>query len=555
MYNMTLISIKVPLPKDGIIIRRVGKYRYVYKVLNTYRNEKGQPTNTRVSIGKADEKSGMLIPNNKYWELYGETFPVSNETELYPNSSSLPAIGFESVHSIGATFLIGRILESLGIAEVLQDTFGLVRASYISTAVAYMACRGNVFERVSDWCEGYTFHEPPLSSPSASSLFASITFAERMGVFRKWVALQPEDEYYAYDVTSFSSYATGISDLEWGFNRDKEKLPQTNLGCYLGQKSRLPVFYVTYPGSIVDKSHLPYMMAYNETLGITTVCFIGDRGFCTTANINFMHASNFLYLIGAEVGHKTVRAAIDAVREGIVSVRNIVKPGVYACSVRGRFYGETSTMHVYYDPNIAELQRQDLYRRVEVQEENLHQLEQLTKKQAKSYHTYFDIELEENDSFTYECNKDKVDAAAMNCGFYCLLTNAKFSSSEALDTYKRKDTIEKGFDDIKNYIGMKRLHTHLSTTTDGKIFCSFIALIAAIEMVNKLSEFMQKKSMSKDALIAELEKIKVVVMSDGRRLVNPLTKTQRTIFEEFGLSQNDIINYINNDINNLVSDN
>jgi transposase len=542
---MTLISIKVPLPEIGIIIRRSGKYRYVYKVLNTYRNEKGQPTNTRVSIGKFDEETGMLIPNDKYWELYGETFPALNETELFPNSSSLPAIGFERVHSIGATFFIGRILESLGIAEILQDKFGQVRASCISTAVTYMACRGNVFERVNDWCEGYTLHEPPLSSPSASTLFSSITFAERMGVFRDWVSLQPEDEYYAYDVTSFSSYATGISDLEWGYNRDKEKLPQINLGCYLGQKSGLPVFYVTYPGSIVDKSHLPFMMAYNETLGITNVCFIGDRGFCTTANINFMHASKLSYLLGVEVGHKTVCAAIDKVREGIVSVRNTVESGVYARSVRGRFYGETSTMHVYYDPNIAERQRQDLYRRVEVQEETLRQLEQLTKKQAKYYNTYFDIKLEENGTFTYECNHAKVDAAAMNCGFYCLLTNAKFTSSEALDTYRRKDTIEKGFDDIKNYIGMKRLHTHSSNTTDGKIFCSFIALIAAIEMTNKLSEFMKKKSMSKDALISELEKIKVVIMSDGRRLMNPITKTQRTIFETFGLSEDDLINYVN----------
>jgi transposase len=534
------------MPDDGIIIRRSGKYRYVYKVIDTFRNEKGQPTNTRVSIGRSDEESGMLIPNDKYWELYGETFPASNETELYPTLSPLPAAGFESVHSIGATFLIGRILDSLGIAEILQNKFGQVRASCISTAVAYMACRGNVFERVSDWCEGYTLHEPPLSSPSASSLFSSITFSERMDFFRNWVSLQPEDEYYAYDVTSFSSYATGISDLEWGYNRDKEKVPQINLGCYLGQKSGLPAFYVTYPGSIVDKAHLPYMMAYNETLGINNVCFIGDRGFCTTANINFMHASRLLYLIGVEVGHKTVCAAIDKVRDDIVSVRNTVKLGVYARSVHGRFYGETSIMHVYYDPNIAERQRQDLYRRVEVQDETLRQLEQLTKKQAKYYRPYFDIKLEENGSFTYEQNHDKIDVAARNCGFYCLLTNAKFSSSEALDIYRRKDTIEKGFDDIKNYIGMKRLHTHSSSTTDGKMFCSFIALIAAIEMANKLSEFMKKKSMSKEAVISELEKIRVVIMSDGRRLMNPLTKTQRTIFETFGLSQDDLINYINN---------
>ena len=543
---MTLISIKVPLPTEGIIIRRTGKYRYVYKVMNTFRNEKGQPTNTRVSIGRSDEESGMLIPNAKYWELYGETFPALAEEELFPNSSTLPAVGFESVHSIGATFLIGNILDSLGLYEILQNKFGQVRASCISTAVSYMACRGNVFEGVSDWCEGYTLHEPPLSSPSVSSLFSSITFAERMGFFREWVSLQPEDEYYAYDVTSFSSYATGISDLEWGYNRDKDKLPQINFGCYLGQKSKLPVFYVTYPGSIIDKSHLPYMMAYNETLGINNVCFIGDRGFCKTANINFMHASNLLYLIGVEIGHKTVYAAIDKVRDDIVSVLNAIKPSVYACSVRGRFYGETSTMHVYYDPNIAERQRQDLYRRVEVQDEKLRQLAQLTKKQAKYYKTYFNIKLEENGSFTYERNHAKVDAAARNCGFYCLLTNAKFSSSEALDIYRRKDTIEKGFDDIKNYIGMKRLHTHSSNTTDGKMFCSFIALIVVIEMANKLSEFMRKKSMSKDAVISELEKIRVVIMSDGKRLMNPITKTQRTIFEIFGLSQDDLIEYINN---------
>ena len=548
---MTLVSIKVPLPNEGIIIRRTGKYRYVYKVTNTFRNEKGQPTNKRISIGKSDEKSGMLIPNDNYWELYGETFPALAEDPPSSEPSPLPAPGFESVHLIGATFLIGRILESLGIARILRDQFGEKRAFSIGTAVAYMVCRGNVFERVHDWCEGYTLHEPPLSSPSASSLFSSITFSERMSFFRDWVSLQPEDEYYAYDVTSFSSYATGISDLEWGYNRDKEKLPQINLGCYLGQKSKLPVFYVTYPGSIVDKSHLPYMMAYNETLGISNVCFIGDRGFCTTANINFMHASKLLYLIGVEIGHKTVFAAIDKVRDGLVSVRNIVRPGVYARSVHGRFYGETSTMHVYYDPGIAERQRQDLYRRVDVQEERLRQLEQLTKKEAKYYRTYFNIELEENGSFTYERNHDKVDAAATNCGFYCLLTNAKFSSSEALDVYRRKDTIEKGFDDIKNYLEMKRLHTHSSSTTDGKMFCSFIALIAAIEMANKLSEFMKKKSMSKDALVSELEKIKVVVMSDGKRLMNPITKTQRTIFETFDLSQDDLINYINS--NNFVN--
>ena len=368
-----------------------------------------------------------------------------------------------------------------------------------------------------------------------------------MSFFRAWVSVQPNDEYYAYDVTSFSSSAAGIMDVEWGYNRDGDKLPQINFGCYLGQKSKLPVFYVTYPGSIVDKSHLPYMMAHNETLGIRKVCFVMDRGFCTTSNISFMHNSKLFYVIGVEMGHKSTLAAVDEVRDEIVSIRHIVKTGIYARPAHGRYYGSTSTMHIYYDPDLAERQRQNLYRRVVVEEEKLCQLEQLTKKEAKRYRNHFKITLNQDGSFEYERNYDNIDNAARNCGFYCLLTNMKVNSAETLDIYRRKDTIEKSFDEIKNYIDMKRLHTHTTNTTDGKMFCAFIALIAAIEMSNRLSGFLKDKSMSKDALISELEKIKVIIMSDGKRLINPITKTQRTIFEVCGFSENDLLRYINDD--------
>ena len=48
-------------------------------------------------------------------------------------------------------------------------------------------------------------------------------------------------EFLAYDVTSISSYSKGIESLEWGYNRDKEKLPQLNLGMYYGESSGLPL--------------------------------------------------------------------------------------------------------------------------------------------------------------------------------------------------------------------------------------------------------------------------------------------------------------------------
>jgi len=522
---------KVDLPKEGVMVRRSGKYRTVYKVTKTFRNSKGQPTNERVTIGRLDEESGMLVPNDNYWKHYGET-----TIELLP--------AYDSVRSVGASFLISSVFKSLGITDILESCLSHERAKLSLTAALYMAVRGNVFEHVLEFCEGFTLHERPLSSQSASKLFASITYDERMAFFKAWVSRHKSRAYLAYDVTSLSSYAEGIQDTEWGYNRDGDRLAQLNLGCYLSQESSLPVFYVTYPGSIVDKSHLSYMMAYNSELGIEDVGFVMDKGFCTTDNVRYMKGSGLDFVMGVEIGHKATRDAVDAVRHGMVSMRNRIIQGIYAKSVRGTFYGAYTTMHIYHDTGLAERQRRDLFRTVESWEERLAQLKQLTIREAKRYSAYFTVDLAKDGSFTYRRDYDKIDAAALNNGYFCILTNTHMDSSEVLEIYRRKDMLEKGFDDLKNHIDMKRMHTHTTATTDGKLFLAFIALIAVSEVQVRLKTMMREKSWSKDVIIAELEKIKVVSASDGKRLMNPITKTQRLIFEPFALSEDDLRAYV-----------
>jgi transposase len=522
---------KVPMPETGIITRRSGTYQYVYKVLKSYRDVKGRPNNDRVSIGRRDTESGMLIPNNNYWKFYD-----SNTVELLPS--------YDSVRSIGATFLIQKILETTGSKAILNNVFGSERAAMIGTIAAYMVCRGNVMEHILDWCESSTLNEPVTDDRQASVLSASIAYDERMEFFRQWTAIHTEDSYLAYDVTSFSSYAKGIQDTEWGYNRDGDYLPQINLGCYLGYESRLPLFYVTYPGSIVDKSHMRYMMANNDELGIKGATFVMDKGFCSTTNIRYMHSCRLPYLIGVEARHKATRAAIDSVRTNLLSMEKRISQGVYADCVRGFFYGEQASMHIYFDPVLAEGHRSDLYRTVEVQEEKLKQLQQLTKQEAKRYRTFFDIDLAEDGTFNFERSYVRIDEAARNSGFFCLLTSTGLSGAEVLDIYRRKDVIEKSFDELKNHIEMKRLRTHNTHTTDGKLFCAFMALIVVSQMNHTLESLIKEKSLSKNTIITEMEKVKVVFTVGGKRLMNPITKTQRLILEAFALGEEDIKIYI-----------
>ena len=97
------------------------------------------------------------------------------------------------------------------------------------------------------------------------------------------VKRRKSDEYIAYDVTSISSYSKQISELEWGYNRDKEKLPQINMGMYYGESSRFPLYYRIYPGSISDKTHLKYMTENQSFTESGKIRYVMDRGFNANA--------------------------------------------------------------------------------------------------------------------------------------------------------------------------------------------------------------------------------------------------------------------------------
>lgn len=99
--------------------------------------------------------------------------------------------------------------------------------------------------------------------------------------FREWMTRSKRDEYVAYDVTSISSYSRNITELEWGYNRDREKLTQVNLGLYYGEGSGLPLHYRVYPGNIPDKAYLKYMLGEKAFINGKKTRFVMDRG-CRT---------------------------------------------------------------------------------------------------------------------------------------------------------------------------------------------------------------------------------------------------------------------------------
>jgi transposase len=529
-----MLRTAVPLPDAGLIVRRTGKYKYVYKVIRTFRNEKGQPTNERILIGKLDD-NGCLIPNINYYSYF-----KSEKLESSPDAENI-----RTIKAIGASFLATMIFKKLGITKIISEIFNVTISKMIQTIAIYMFCRGNIIEYIQEWCDEFSIAEPVLPQ-QVSYLFSTIKFDEIMIFFKKWISNNPTNCHIAYDITSFSTSAKRINDAEWGYNRDGDKLPQINLGFYLSHISGIPLFYVSYPGSIVDKSHMPYMMAYNDELGFNDITFVMDRGFCSTSNLQWLHSKEIKYVMAVDTFHKTTKSAIDEVKEDITSLRYRINNGSYAKSINSRFYGVKSNMHIYYIVENAERQREELFRLAVIKGEKLEQTNHLTPKEAKNFLRFYDICINKDKTFSYSINYNKIDIAAKYCGYFCILSNTKSDKINILSIYRKRDIIEKGFDDIKNYIDMKRMHTHNDNTTRGKLFCAFIALIATSQVskpLKTINDSSGRRHLSKQGLVLELEKIKVVTLSNGRKLMNPLTKRQREILSAFDLSEQELKAY------------
>jgi hypothetical protein len=104
---------------------------YVYHITRIYRNEKGKPTNDRVSIGKIDEEIVMLIPNKNYYEIYASSGGQFRQPEI------------ESIKSWGVTYAIDRLLNELGLVEIMKKKFPK-HADQIIALAEYMLCEGNI---------------------------------------------------------------------------------------------------------------------------------------------------------------------------------------------------------------------------------------------------------------------------------------------------------------------------------------------------------------------------------------------------------------------------
>ena len=488
---------------------------YAYETTYYWDKEKQQSRAKRTCIGKVDPDTGNIISTRGRSKK--KTLPTS--TTVKPGST----VYTESRHLYyGATYLLEAFANNLGLTADLRSCFPNCYKQLLSIAFFLILEDNNPLYRFEKW---HLTHKHPygedIISPRSSELFSSITEEQVQKFFRLQGRRRVEDEYWAYDSTSISSYSETLAQVQYGKNKEDDKLPQLNLMLVFGEKSGLPFYYRKLAGNIPDSKTVKHLLEDLDILGFGKTKFVMDRGFYSEQNINGFYQGHVKFLVGVKLSLRFIRKNLDNVYDEIRMVTNFDEGiNTYGYTVTTEweysqdrpYKGDTIRdkrriyIHYYYSIEKGADDEQALDKRIVTLRKEL-QAGNLVEGHRKAYDQFFEVKTTPKRGRQVSYKEDAIKEARRYLGYFAVITNEKMDAFTALHLYRMKDVVEKAFGNIKERLNMRRLLVSSEKGLDGKIFVEFVALILISHLDRKMKESNLYKSYTLHQLLDKLDVI------------------------------------------------
>jgi transposase len=505
-----------------IVSQKIKGHIYLYKVESYWDKESKKAKQRRTYIGPKNKVRGSDVKT------------VLSEL---------------SVKHYGNIALLEDIAEKTQLLKTLQKNFCADYREIL--ALAWF----QIMESDADYLfpywhgEQYLDQVKMLYSTDISGLY------ERIGRNRKamgrftgdWLGtMQPIHGIY-YDITSFSSYSTGIDYVEWGYNRDRENLPQINMGMVCCQKSGLPFFYKLFPGSIADVSTIHNLLKDLQAYHLKDVLLVMDRGFFSTSNITSIAASQ-LQITFLQPLPFSLKATKELVKRNVRKLKDVNaafkynEEIIYHTVDRITIGNQDFGAHIFFNEKAAlDGRHQFLAKLLEIESamtcrmfsSQTEMQATLQTEVAEKYRCYFSWDKRTG---AIKRNKTKINEHTANMGYFVISTNAQQMDRQAvLHYYRDKDKVEKVFDGVKNHTDGNRLRVHSGYNLEGKLFVRYIALILFMYITKVMREKKLFEKYSIREMIKELAKIKMIKHQNMEPFISEISKKQKDIFKNFGM--------------------
>ena len=396
------------------------------------------------------------------------------------------------------------------------------------------------------------------SDSKVSSFLQEVTVDQRISFLNEWNRKRDHREkiYISYDSTNKASQAGDISLIELGHAKDGVEADIFNYSIAYDRNNREPLFYESYPGSIVDVSQLQYTLKKAKGYGYEHVGFILDRGYFCKENISFMDENGYSFVIMVK-GMKELVSEIILQEQGAFendrknSIRSYkvsgttVKKKLYATDKKERYF------HIFYDDGRKASEREKLEYKIDRMGKKLKECMGEPIHPGGDYQKYFDLIFwhpgQDDEKFMSGMERtDVINKEIQLCGYFAIVTSEKMTAEEALTLYKSRDGSEKTFRCDKSYLGAHCERVYSEESYETKIFIGFVATIIRNRIYTLLKDEigrMDKKQnyMTVPAALKELEKIELLKGGDGDyNLDYAITATQKAILKAFDMTSDNV---------------
>lgn len=517
---------------------------YAYDTEYYWDKDKKQSRSKRICVGKVDPVTDEIIPTRGRSKK-GE----SKAGKLSPNKTG-PKPFSESKHLFyGATYLLESFADEIGLTHDLKQCFPDTYQKLLSIAFFLILEDNNPLYRFEKW---HLTHKHPygqdIASPRSSEFFASITDDQVTRFLRLQAKRRVEEEYWAYDSSSISSYSETLNQVQWGKNKENDKLPQINLLLVFGEKSGLPFYYRKLAGNIPDSKTVKHLLEDLDLLGFGRTKFVMDRGFYSEDNINGLYREHVKFLVGVKLSLKFIKKHLDEVYDDIRMFTNYdegIATYGYPVSAEWDYSQERPYkgdivkdkrriyIHYYYSIEKGADDEQAFDKRIaklcsELQEGKL------VEEHKKAYAQFFEVK-DTPVRGRRVCHKEEeIKAARRYFGYFALITNEKMDAFMALHLYRMKDIVEKAFGNIKERLNLRRLLVKSEKNLDGKIFTEFVALILISHLDHKMKEANLYRTYSMQQLLDRLDVLECFEDKGHKLRIGELMTKQADIYEALG---------------------
>ena len=517
---------------------------YAYETQYYWDKEKQQSRAKRVCVGKVDPVTKEIIPTR------GRSKKKEDPSDC-PVSKRGPQSFCETKHLYyGATYLFDKLADELGLTADLKLCFPDSYKKLLSIAYYLILEDNNPLYRFEKW--NFTHKHPygaDISSPRSSEFFSSITDEQINKFFRLQGKRRVEDEYWAYDSTSISSYSETLAQVQYGKNKEDDKLPQLNLLLVFGEESGLPFYYRKLAGNIPDSKTVKHLLEDLDILGFGKTKFVMDRGFYSEDNINGLYREHVKFLVGVKLSLKFIKSNLDAIYDDIRMFTNYDESiETYGYTVqtewdytqerpyKGDVIKDKRRIYIHYfysiekgaedeqafDKRIAGLCRELLE-------------DKPVESHRKAYEQFFEVKTTPKRGRQVYYKEDAIKEARRYLGYFALITNETMDAFTALHLYRMKDVVEKAFGNIKERLNMRRLLVSSEKGLDGKIFTEFVALILISHLDHKMKESGLYNNYTMQSLLDKLDVLECFEDANHLLRIGEMLVKQAEIYEALGV--------------------